>query len=102
MKLCCGLMEGQFWEATLQSSLEGGAEGGLVVVLSNDEILSPENAEFGEFSIVEASADERRGLKQAGYSMPDWSPLQGLGCAACPTGSAEGGHQPEGMPEPEN
>lgn len=101
MKLCCGLMEGQFWEATLQSSVEGAAEGGLVVVLSNEEILSPENAEFGEFSIVEASAEERRRLEKAGYSMPDWSSLQGLGCVACPTEPAEGEHRPEGKSEPE-
>jgi hypothetical protein len=101
MKLCCGLMEGQFWDASFQAPVEAGTGERLVVVLSNEEILTPENADFGEFSIVEASADERRQLEQAGYSMPDWSPLQGMGCAACPTGPAEGEPR-SGMSEPEN
>jgi hypothetical protein len=72
-------MEGQMWDAALQSAPEGKQ----VVVLSNEEVLSPENADFGEFSIVEATEDEREMLKQAGYSMPDWDPLQGSGCAGC-------------------
>ena len=101
MKLCCGLMEGQFWDATLQPSPEGGAETGLVVVLSNEEILSPENAEFGEFTIVEATAEERKRLEQAGYSMLDWSPVQGLGCASCHAESPEREQQSEGTAEPE-
>jgi hypothetical protein len=72
-------MEGQMWDAVLESAPEGKQ----VVVLSNEEVLSPENADFGEFSIVEATEDEREILKQAGYSMPDWSPSQGSGCAGC-------------------
>jgi len=83
MRLSCGLMEGQLWEASLQPSPEGVPEGGITVVLSNEEILSPENAEWGEFSIVEATSEEREALKAAGYSMPDWDPLQGIGCGGC-------------------
>lgn len=81
MKLSCGLMDGQFWDATVQPSPEGGAERGAVVVLSNDEILSPQDADFGEFSIADATEEERHTLKRAGYTMPDWDPARWLGCA---------------------
>ena len=94
MKLCCGLMEGQLWDATMQPSPEGNSGSGLVVVLSNEEILTPENAEFGEFTIVEATAEERAALAKAGYSVPDWNP--GSACSACPeTGCAGEGRFPE-------
>jgi hypothetical protein len=89
MRLSCGLMEGQIWDASVQPSPEGVPEGGITVLLSNEEILSPENAEWGEFSIVEATPEEREALKAAGYSMPDWDPLQGLGCGECHLGHGE-------------
>ena len=89
MKLCCGLMEGQLWDATLQPSPEGGSESGVVVVLSNEEILSSEDAEFGEFTIVEATADERAALAQGGYSLADWTPDPASACAACHGGECE-------------
>jgi hypothetical protein len=84
MRLCCGLMDGLMWEAALAPA-EGGIEGNPVVVLSNDEVLYPADADLGEFSIVEATQAERETLKRAGYSMPDWNPMQGLGCAGCHT-----------------
>jgi hypothetical protein len=91
MKLCCGLMEGQLWDAALQPSPEGSPAGGLIVVLSNEEVLSPENAEFGEFTILEATAEERAALTGAGYSMPDWEPGDAQACSACPETGCEGG-----------
>lgn len=97
MRLCCGLMEGQMWDAALQPAAEGALEGNRIVVLSNDEMLSPADADFGEFSIVEATADERETLRKAGYSMPDWDPRQGLGCAGCHEGGTRDDQQPEGM-----
>ena len=99
MKLCCGLMDGLIWDATLQPLPERGAEGGVVVVLSNDEILSPQDADFGEFAIADATDEERRALKQAGYSMPDWDPAQWLGCGAC---HADVEEQSEGPAEPKS
>jgi hypothetical protein len=88
MKLSCGLMEGLLWEATLQASAVEGSGGRPVVVLSNEEILSSEDAEFGEFSIVEATADERAALAQGGYSLADWR-LDPSACAACHGGECE-------------
>lgn len=96
MKLCCGLMDGQFWDATLQPASERGAEGNVVVVLSNEEVLSPEDADFGEFTIAEATEEERRIMKQAGYTMTDWDPTQWLGCAGCHAGRADGDTPREG------
>ena len=89
MKLSCGLMEGLLWEATLQASAVEGSGGRPVVVLSNEEILSSEDAEFGEFTIVEASADERAALAQGGYSLADWTPDPASACAACHGGECE-------------
>ncbi len=83
MRLCCGLMEGQLWDAALQTPPDGGPDGGLVVVLSNEEIVSPADAEWGEFSIVEATEEERAALKHAGYSMPDWTMDAASACLAC-------------------
>ena len=71
MKLCCGLMDGQLWDASLQPSSEGAAEGGLVVMLSNEEVLSPTDADFGEFTIAEATEDERHTLKVPDFSDHD-------------------------------
>jgi hypothetical protein len=93
-------MEGQLWDATLQPSPEGGSKGGVVVVLSNEEILSPEDAVFGEFAIAEATEEERNTLKQAGYAMPDWDPAQWLGCAGCHVEQPEGEGQSAGTAEP--
>ena len=89
MKLSCELMDGLIWEATLHVSAEEGAEGRPVVVLSNEEILSPEDAEFGEFTIVEATADERATLAQGGYSMADWTLDPASACAACQGGECD-------------
>jgi hypothetical protein len=90
-------MEGQIWDAALQPASDQGPEGGSVVVLSNDEVLSPADAEFGEFTIVEATEEERVILHGAGYSMADWDPLQGLGCGGC---HADAARTEEGSPEP--
>ncbi len=99
MKLCCGLMDGLLWDATLQLSPEGGSSAGPVVVLSNDEILSPHDADFGEFSIAEATEEERHSLKQAGYNMPDWDPMQWLGCAGCHGDHTGNDERPDGSSE---
>jgi hypothetical protein len=99
MKLCCGLMDGQLWDATLQTSPEGDADSGPVVVLSNDEILSPQDADFGEFSIAEATEEERRNLKRAGYNMADWDPMQWLGCGGCQADHTDMKEQPGGPGE---
>lgn len=85
MRLCCGLMDGLMWDATLKPPPEGSSEGNPVVVLGNDEVLRPADADLGEFSIVDATQDEREILKRVGYSMPDWNPMHGLGCAGCHT-----------------
>ncbi len=100
MKLCCGLMGGQFWNATLQASPDGGAESGAVVVLSNDEILSPQEADFGEFSIADATEEERQTLKRAGYTMPDWDPAQWLRCDGCDADPTDADEQPDGQAGP--
>ncbi len=99
MKLCCGLMDGQLWDAVLQTSPEGDADGGQIVVLSNDEVLSPQDADFGEFSIAEATEDERNSLRQAGYNMPDWDPMQWLGCSGCHGGDVEAEEPSDGSNE---
>jgi len=89
MKLSCGLMEGLLWEATLQASAVEGSGGRPVVVLSNEEILSSEDAGFGEFTIVEATADERAALAQGGYCLADWTPDPVSACAACHGGECD-------------
>jgi len=83
MRLSCGLMDGLMWDAVLQPAPDQGPEGNPVVVLSNDEVLLPADADWGEFTIVEATEEERNTLKGLGYSMADWDPLQGLGCGGC-------------------
>ena len=88
MKLSCGLMEGQLWEATLRAFAVEGSGGRPVIVLSNEEILSSEDAEFGEFTIVEATADERAALAQGGYSLADWT-SESSACATCHGGECE-------------
>lgn len=101
MRLRCGLMDGLMWDAALQPAPGEGQEGNPVVVLSNQEVLYPADADLGEFSIVEATADERETLQQAGYFMPDWNPMQGLGCAGCHADEAEGQEPSEGIAERE-
>jgi hypothetical protein len=76
-------MDGQIWDAVLQPAPARASEATPVVVLSNDEVLLPADAEWGEFTIVEATDEERATLKEIGYSMADWNPLQGLGCGGC-------------------
>ena len=74
MKLCALLMNGLMWEATLTTDPSVSAHGSPILMLENDEVLLPADAEFGEFQIVEATETERDALRQAGYSLPDWSP----------------------------
>ena len=74
MRLSCGLMSGQRWEASLAKSPEHPDGSRQVVVLENEEVLLPADAEFGSFSIVEATTEERGALQASGYIMPDWSP----------------------------
>jgi hypothetical protein len=68
------LMNGLMWEATLTMDPAAPSPGRLVVMLENQEVLSPEDAAFGEFHIVEATEAERDGLHRAGYSLPNWEP----------------------------
>jgi hypothetical protein len=67
-------MNGLVWEAALTTDPTVSPHGSPVLVLENDEILLPGDAEFGEFQIVEATETERDALRRAGYSLPDWSP----------------------------
>lgn len=76
MKLCCGLLGNVTLEARLAGEAAVVAPGRKVVVLESEEVLLPEDAEYGEFSIVEATGEEREDLRQAGYSLPDWDPSQ--------------------------
>jgi hypothetical protein len=72
MRLCCGLLGNLILEARLAAEEAGAAPERRVVVLESEEVLLPEDAEFGEFGLVEATQEEREALRQAGYSMPDW------------------------------
>ena len=74
MRLSCGLMSGQRWDAALVPSPEHPEGARQIVVLDNEEILLPADADFGSFSIVEATAEERAALRASGYSMLDWTP----------------------------
>jgi hypothetical protein len=76
-------MGGLMWDAALQAPPDGGPGANPVVVLGNDEVLYPADADLGDFSIVEATRDEREALKRAGYAMPDWDPIRALGCGGC-------------------
>ena len=67
------LMNGLVWEARLSSLSPDSPAMKALLILDNEEVLSPEDAAFGEFSIVEATAAERKALSQAGYSLPDWT-----------------------------
>lgn len=95
-------MDGQLWEATLQPSPDEGGAGRVVLVLSNDEVVQPADVAFGEFSLVEATPEEREALAQAGYAVPDWEPSADAGCAACHGGALEQllAGQAENDPEP--
>ena len=88
MKLCCGFLGNLMMEAKLGGEEAVTAPGRNVVVLENEEVLLPEDAEFGEFSLVEATAQEREQLRQAGYSLPDWDPSRAQGCLPSPEGRA--------------
>ena len=70
-------MNGLTWEATLSAAPAGASGGHAVIILDNEEILTPEDAAFGDFSILEATDVERETLRQAGYSLPDWTPDPG-------------------------
>ena len=74
MKLRSELMNGLVWEATLTTDSTCSPPGRIVVLLENEEVLTPEDAEFGEFQIVEAREAERDALRKAGYSLADWIP----------------------------
>ncbi len=76
MRLCCGLLGNVTLEARLAGEAAVVAAGRKVVLLESEEVLLPEDAEYGEFSIVEATEEEREDLPQAGYSLPDWDPSQ--------------------------
>jgi hypothetical protein len=76
VKIRSELMNGLTWDARLSTAPTDTLAGHPVLVLDNEEILSPEDATFGEFSLVEATAEEREALRQAGYSLPDWTPGQ--------------------------
>ncbi len=69
MKIASELMNGLVFEAQVE---------GTVIKLETDEILSPDDAAFGEFEIVEATDEERVALRAAGYTLPDKTePLPG-------------------------
>ena len=74
MKLCAMLMNGLMWEATLTTDSTDSSPGCAVVLLENEEVLTPEDAEFGGFQVVEATEAERDALRKGGYSLADWIP----------------------------
>ena len=90
MRLCCGAMNGYIWEAAVQAAAGEQAGAAPTVVLSNEEVLSPADAEFGEFTIVEATEGEREALRRSGYAMPDWDPAEWSGCPTCHVEQAAG------------
>ena len=77
MRVCCGLLGNLILEARLAAEEAETEPGRTVIVLESEEVLLPEDAEFG---LVEAMEEERGGRRQAGYSMPDWDPSQAKGC----------------------
>jgi hypothetical protein len=66
MRLASSLMNGLMFQAEIVSGVEGK-----VLRLETEEILSPVDATFGEFAIVEATDAERKALREAGYELPD-------------------------------
>jgi len=77
MKLRSSLMNDLTWDAILSPAPADSSSGRSVIVLDNEEILTPEDADFGGFSIVGATDWEREALRHAGYSLSDWVPDQG-------------------------
>jgi hypothetical protein len=75
MRICCGLLDNAVYGARLGRN-EDASPGRAVVILENREILLPEDAVFGEFSILEATALEREELRAAGYALPDFDPAR--------------------------
>ncbi len=61
MKIASGLMNGLVFEAQME---------GTQIKLETDELLSPDDAAFAEFEIVEATDEERAALRAAGYNLP--------------------------------
>ncbi len=55
MKFCCGLLGNVTLDARLAGDETSVAPGRQVVVLESEEVLPPEDAKYGEFSIVEAT-----------------------------------------------
>jgi hypothetical protein len=93
-------MDGVIWDATVQTSTGESSAKQSVVVLSNDEVLTPADADFGEFTIVEATAEERETLKQAGFAMADWTPApEGSSCGGCHANLFDGEGQLQGSAE---
>ena len=81
MRLKSALFSGLDWDARLTSERRDSGDRSPVVVLSNEEVLSPSDATFGEFKILDASAEERKLLAEAGYTMPDWTDEDEVGNA---------------------
>jgi hypothetical protein len=73
MRLKSALFNGLDWDAILTADAPDSAEGIPVILLSNNEVLSTSDAEFGEFKIVDASDAERTLLAQGGYTLADWT-----------------------------
>ncbi len=99
MRLRCGIMDGQMWDAVLEPTT--GEAAGAIVVLSNAEALLPADADFGEFTVVDATDGEREMLRRAGYSMPDWTPGDAPGCGGCHADEADELTRADDQAEPE-
>lgn len=76
MRVASSLMNGLTFEAEIVSGATGK-----VLRLETEEILSPEDATFGEFAIVEATDAERAALRESGYDLPDYVALPEGGCS---------------------
>jgi hypothetical protein len=68
MRIASQLFNGLVYEAQLVSIGEGR-----LLQLQDEEYLSPADATFGEFGILEATPAERAALRDAGYDLPDYT-----------------------------
>ncbi len=71
MKLAARLTNGVVFQAALIPTATGP-----VLELEQEELLTPADAAFGEFEIVQATEGEREALRRAGYDFPDHIPIE--------------------------
>jgi hypothetical protein len=91
MKIASQLMNGLVYDANLVSR-----DGKEVLELQEGEYLSPEDATYGEFAIVEATTEDRDALRKAGYDLSDYEAPAPECPASWEQESGEPGSAPEG------